>query len=420
MVGTTLACRLGRNKKLSSKKILLLEASSDVQFNMPEHYNNRVVALNPNTFDLLNNIGAWQHIKNFRYGNVKKLQVWDGISDTMITFNNDDLQDNIAYIVENDLLLHAVKSETAKADNVKIEYNVKINSYNLPRREEIPVEIQTEGENTKTYTCDLLLGCDGANSKIRKTMGVNYLQWNYDQLGVVATLNLSDVDDNIVAWQRFLPTGPIALLPLKENTSSLVWSTAKEEAKKLLSLSDEAFAEAVNEALWKPCQPDNAVKEATHMFDSWLRALNIQPNSVRQLPPKVATVASGSRAAFPLGFGHATNYVAPGVALLGDAAHRIHPLAGQGVNLGFSDVVALDRILSQAVYSGSKLGLMADLKEYEMVQQRHNVPIMMAVDALHKLYTTDFSPAVLIRSMGLQFFHAFKPLKNLVMQQASK
>ncbi|KAH1006761.1 hypothetical protein HUJ05_007465 [Dendroctonus ponderosae] len=122
---------------------------------------------------------------------------------------------------------------------------------------------------------------------------------------------------------------------------------------------------------------------------------NCSVDQVRAYPPKVQDIDSGSRAAFPLGFGHSSQYIRQGVALVGDAAHRIHPLAGQGVNLGFGDVACN----------------MDYLKGYESERQKHNVPTMLAVEALHRLYNTKFTPIVLLRSLGLQTTHALEPIK---------
>ncbi|KOB66577.1 Ubiquinone biosynthesis monooxygenase COQ6, partial [Operophtera brumata] len=168
-------------------------------------------------------------------------------------------------------------------------------------------------------------------------MGVQHLAWNYDQMGVVATLYLAEEGTNSTAWQRLLPTGPVALLPLDSKRSSLVWSTWKDNAKELLQLPEEQFIDALNDALvifkganstaWQRLLPTGTVA-----------LLPLGSRRCLLLPPSVRAIVPASRAAFPLGFGHSTKYIAPGVALIGDAAHRVHPLAGQGVNLGFGDV----------------------------------------------------------------------------------
>ncbi|RVE47474.1 hypothetical protein evm_007885 [Chilo suppressalis] len=256
------------------------------------------------------------------------------------------------------------------------------------------------------------IGADGANSAVRKAMGVQYLSWNYDQMGVVATLHLAEETENTTAWQRWLPTGPVALLPLDNSRSSLVWSVWQDEAKRLLKLSDEEFVDAVNDALWKQYPRSKGVEACVSWMSSCLRKAGLPDGAVRQLPPSVRHITAGSRAAFPLGFGHSVRYIAPGVALVGDAAHRVHPLAGQGVNLGFGDVKDLTDLLADAIYTGYEITHHSWLEKYESSRQRHNVPTQIAVDALHRLYTVDLPPIVLARSLGLQLTNALHPLKS--------
>lgn len=135
-------------------------------------------------------------------------------------------------------------------------------------------------------------------------------------------------------------------------------------------------------------------------------------------PPAIKSVVDKSRGAFPLGFAHASSYVDKGVALIGDAAHRIHPLAGQGVNLGYGDVSCLVEKVAEAVYNGAEVNDMNYLLAYEKERLQQNVPIMMGVHGLQKLYGTDFPPVVLLRSLGLKVTHSVPFLKNLFVNRA--
>ncbi|KAJ8674353.1 hypothetical protein QAD02_005615 [Eretmocerus hayati] len=410
MVGTTLACALANNKRLASKKILLLEGSGKHHYEVKENYSNRVVALNKHTRTLLSNIGAWKHIESVRATPVRKMQIWDACSDAMITFNEDLLEDDLAYIVENDLLLHAVDTVLADKGSVKVVNNAKIGSILLPFAPGMESCVQLE--SGEEYRAKLLIGADGHKSKVREAMGIQYIDWDYDQMGIVATVRLSEPTENVVAWQRFLPTGPVALLPLTECLSSLVWSISTEEAKRMLQLSEEEFVDGLNNALWKVYQKDGVVEAGMKALQQLLQNFQLQTGVTRQLQPSISSIVEGSRAAFPLGFGHAVKYVQPGVALVGDAAHRVHPLAGQGVNLGFGDVTALVKILAESVENGAVMGDVLYLNKYESMRQWHNIPTMLAIDALHRLYKGTAAPIVLARSLGLQVTNAIKPLKN--------
>ncbi|XP_073950499.1 ubiquinone biosynthesis monooxygenase COQ6, mitochondrial-like [Choristoneura fumiferana] len=420
MVGCSLACALGKNSILSNLKILLLEGSPNKQFHLKPEYSNRVVALSQKTKTLMKSLKVWQHVEEMRLQPVRNMQVWDACSDAIITFNSAEILDeDVAYIVENDVLQHAVNTELTSSEikNVEIIYGAKISGYELPTNN--TTDSLVKMNNGDVYSCRLLIGADGANSAVRNAMGVQYLSWSYEQMGVVATLDLAEETENTTAWQRFLPTGPVALLPLSSTQSSLVWSTNVEHAKQLLQLPEEQFVDALNDALWKQYPRSTTVDAVTSWLSSWLKSAGLPDGATRQLPPSVRQIASGSRAAFPLGFGHSTRYVAPGVALVGDAAHRVHPLAGQGVNLGFGDVRDLTSFLSDAIYSGLDITHNSWLEKYETSRQRYNVPTMLGIDALHKLYSMDLPPVVLVRSLGLQITNALQPVKKMIMSHAT-
>ena len=417
MVGTTLLCALANNRRLENKNILLLEGSKKFEYTLPEKYSNRVVALNQQTRTLLSSIGAWQHIEAARYCAVRKMQVWDACSDAMIVFNEDHLAEEIAYIVENDLLLYGVNKQLTEKENVNVIYDSKVENIKLPEKEGDNAEVQLQ--NGKKYKTKLLIGADGVNSLVRKVMGVQYVKWDYDQMAIVATLELSEPTENIVAWQRFLPNGPIALLPLTDSLSSLVWSLPTDEAKRLLKVSEEEFVDSINSALWKVYPKDGMVESGLRALQQLLDGLSLQTGVIRQLQPSISDVIEGSRAAFPLHFGHSVSYVRPGTVLVGDAAHRVHPLAGQGVNLGFGDVTLLVTLLAEAAMNGAPLGDITYLRKYETLRQRYNVPIMLAIDALHRLYKGTAAPIVLVRSLGLQLTNAIPALKKVLIGHAS-
>ncbi|XP_059376746.1 ubiquinone biosynthesis monooxygenase COQ6, mitochondrial [Carassius carassius] len=425
MVGTAMACSLGLDPNLAGKKILLLEAGHKKEMDrVPETYSTRVSSISPGSATLLSGLGAWDHIVNMRCKPYNKMQVWDACSDALITFDKENLQDEMAYIVENDIIVAALtKQLQTLSDHVEVQYRTKVVKYTWPHpyhvSEAIPW-VQVTLANGKTLHTKLLIGADGPNSMVRREAGIPTVKWNYNQSAVVAVLHLSEPTENNVAWQRFLPTGPIAMLPLSDTESSLVWSTSHQHAEELLQLDEESFVDAINSAFWSNENHSELVETAGSLFRVALSVLMPDSGSARQLPPSVAGIGPKSRVMFPLGMGHATEYIRHRVAIIGDAAHRVHPLAGQGANLGFGDVAYLTKVLSQAAFNGKDLGAMQHLLEFETERQRHNLPMMAAVDLMKRLYSTNAAPMVLLRTFGLQATNALPPLKEQIMAYASK
>ncbi|XP_069772165.1 ubiquinone biosynthesis monooxygenase COQ6, mitochondrial isoform X3 [Narcine bancroftii] len=450
-------------QNLSGKRILLLEVGNKkTDEKLPELHSNRVSALTPGSAALLDRFGAWDHICNMRYKPFKRMQVkflalnsylyrnwplgkdpsvafvdrdgfisktssnllvWDECSDAMITFDKADLLEDMGFIVENDVILRALSMQLAAADRVHVLYRSRAVNYTWPVPDQLCNSkpwVQVELADGSKVETKLLIGADGPNSMVRQSANIQNVQWKYDQSAVVATLHLAEPTDNNVAWQRFLVTGPIAMLPLSDNLSSLVWSTSHQHASDLLSVDEETFVDAINSAFWSNENHSEFVATANSMFKRAFTYLMPSGMSVRQLPPSVARIDPESRAMFPLGLGHATKYVGSRVALIGDAAHRVHPLAGQGVNLGFGDVACLSQNLSEAAFNGKDLGSLEHLNAFETERQSHNLPIMAAIDLLKKLYTTKSTPVVLLRSLGLQATNVLAPVKEQIMAFVNK
>ncbi|KAG7275431.1 hypothetical protein CRUP_033164 [Coryphaenoides rupestris] len=392
MVGSAMACSLGMEPNLEGRRILLLEAG-----------NKKVLDRVPDTYST---------------------RVWDACSDALITFDKEDLQGEMAYIVENDVVVAALTRQLdSLPGNVEVKYRSRVVKYTWPMSHQsadaVPW-VQVTLASGETLHTRLLIGADGPNSMVRRESGIPTVKWNYDQSAVVAVLHLSEPTENNVAWQRFLPTGPIAMLPLSDTQSSLVWSTSHQQAEDLLQLDDESFVDAINSAFWSNENQSELVETAGSLFRSALSALMPSAGSPRQLPPSVAAIGPKSRVMFPLGMGHASEYIRHRVALIGDAAHRVHPLAGQGANLGFGDVAMLSQVLSSAAFNGKDLGAMQHLLKYETERQRHNLPMMAAVDLMKHLYSTNAAPAVLLRTFGLQATNMLPPLKEQIISFASK
>ncbi|XP_025193787.1 ubiquinone biosynthesis monooxygenase COQ6, mitochondrial [Melanaphis sacchari] len=446
MVGCAMACKLSKEPALRGMSILLLEGGPNrKQYDLcakkntlDNPYNNRVSAVNKSTVQLLQSVGAWQIISDLGLCNaIKEMRIWNygggrsGGVNNILTFNNDDDDDYLAYIVENDTILGALYKQIKEEQNITVNYNSRVNQCNLPDSHRDLASVQVANEET-SFETSILIGSDGYGSKVRSAInGQQYLSWEYGQRAVVATLQIQTDEDDIckghVAWQKFAELGPMALLPLDNKTCSLVWTTSYEEANRLADLNDYEFIDALNDGLSEEKESNNSslllADDAAHLVSKVLNKNN-QNRKIKSTPPVVIDIIKGSRASFPLGFGHACRYVGQRVALVGDAAHRIHPLAGQGVNLGFNDVIELSDKLSQSVSTGADIGDLNALLNYETAAQRHNVPIMLGVDGIQKIYCSNnnlvpLAITTLIRNVGLSFCQSASIMKKLLSNKAS-
>jgi len=434
MVGGALACFLGDHPAFRGKKTVVLERGQRTAPVGDAAFSNRVCELSPDSVRFLEGIGVWELIKNQRVKPVSRMQVWDAATDSYIVFEGDTSSssssssspsssspDVVSWTVENDVTVSAIETRLSalvkEGANLEVCHGVRVADISLPgitqtRRTHSPWPCVTLTNGTRIET-RLIVGADGSNSAARQAAAIRTWDYDYGQLGVVATLQLEQAFGNTVAWQRFLSTGPIAILPLDEYHSSLVWSVGVEEAKRLLAMAEEEFVKEVHHAIWGTDAGGGngagaaAVKQMAGKYGDLLPT-----TSGRQLPPKISGLSSGSRAAFPLKMSHAADYVKPGLALVGDAAHRIHPMAGQGVNLGFGDAAKLGEILVDGAKRGADLGNPSLLQPYETSRQRKVVPLIAGLQALHHLYGSTWSPIVALRSFGLQSVDALPVLKN--------
>lgn len=203
--------------------------------------------------------------------------------------------------------------------------------------------------------CLSQVGADGGKSHVRQLAGFKTTGWSYSQNAIICTVE--HLVDNRCAWQRFLPSGPIALLPMGDNFSNIVWTMSPKEASELKLMNADDFVKALNHALdyGHGPHPQSSLLGSGGMF-SWFRPESTSSANERfEVPPKVVKLV-GERMAFPLSLMHANNYASKRVVLIGDAAHTVHPLAGQGVNLGFSDALTLSKVIADGIALGIDIG----------------------------------------------------------------
>ena len=241
-------------------------------------------------------------------------------------------------------------------------------------------------------------------------MDVPVVSWQYGQHGVVCVLQGDPATSPMdTAYQRFLPGGPIALLPLGSDLYSLVWSCSSAMAQELTEMEGGEFVARVNAALHSEPRVSGVVAAMDNVWEG-LGLLHETPHS-----PNITELV-GPRAKFPLGFSNSARYVGPRVALVGDAAHRVHPLAGQGANIGYRGV----RELASAIERSPDLdiGDYRVLNRYETAQQRLAVPMLAFIDMLQRLYGMSAEPVVAARSKGVGIVNLMRPLKNVFMEGA--
>ncbi|KAI0173422.1 ubiquinone biosynthesis hydrox [Hypoxylon sp. FL1284] len=398
----------------------------------PDRFSNRCSSLTPSSAQFLDRIGAWGHMQRDRVQAYHEMQVWDGVTDARIEFERESRQAGgktiIAYMNENLNLTSGLLRRLDELGGVAMFDGAKVETIALGEdTEEVdfgewPMVHLAGG---KQLAARLLVGADGANSPVRAFAGIESRGWDYGRHGVVATLELEGggFDDGTTktAYQRFLPTGPVAMLPLPGNLASLVWSTTPANAALLKSLSAKDFIALVNAAFRLPPVDLAFMHTLTSGQEDELawRLQHTPAARTSKLPEPVVGVQDGTVASFPLRLRHADAYVGERVALVGDAAHTIHPLAGQGLNQGQADAASLARTLAGAVAHGQDIGARAALEPYPAERYAANHVLLGVCDKLHKLYSVESGPLVPLRSLGLRAVNAAGPLKGFLMDRAA-
>lgn len=340
----------------------------------------RVSALSRASQHLLERLSVWDRIQELGLSSYREMHVWDALGGGHIHFDSQALGErDLGHIVENRVLRLALWELLENADDVQLLCPAAI----------VDLERDIDGSrliltNGRAINARLLVGADGRDSLVRTLCGIETEGWDYGQRAIVAHVQPTEWHRE-TAWQRFLPTGPLALLPLADGRCSIVWSADDARAAELMALDDAAFSAALSEA------------------------------SEFRLGP---LTLDSPRVAIPLRLQHAKTYVLPGLALIGDAAHAIHPLAGQGVNLGFMDAAALASALGIGLAHGRDIAGLWTLRRYERARRGENQLMLQAMDAFKKLFGSEEPAVVRARGLGLSATDRLEPLKRLFMTQA--
>ena len=344
-------------------------------------FDGRTSAVSSSSMRMLETIGVAGHLAEAGCP-IWRIAVADGLKPGGLHFDPDD-GEPLGFMHENRNLRAALHARADAGKNVWLLWKSRIAS--VDRGDHHVVVALEDG---RKLSAPLLVAADGRNSKTREAAGINIARWKYDHQAIVSVIRHEQPHDNI-AYEIFYPTGPFALLPMKDDAgghrSAIVWSVPDEDAAGWLSLNDEDFA-----------------AEAEAAMGGFL-------GRIEMLAP---------RSSFPLGFHHAAQIADKRVALVGDAAHAIHPIAGQGLNLGFRDVAALAEVLVEGARLGLDLGDRQLLDRYQRWRSLDALSVAFATDSLTRIYGIPGKTASAVRRFGMGLVGRISPLRNKLMSEA--
>ncbi|WP_423896248.1 UbiH/UbiF/VisC/COQ6 family ubiquinone biosynthesis hydroxylase [Candidatus Pelagadaptatus aseana] len=390
LVGGAMACALAEHPACEALSIGLIEASEPAASPSGTEFDPRVVALTHASQELLEDIGIWHDVLRQRACAYERMHVWDAEGTGDIQFDASEVQrECLGHIVENSVITSLLWRKMQDHPGIELLHPAQLSQLSHNPRDGASLIELADG---RSVAAKLLIAADGAHSKVRGILNMETREWDYGHSAIVSTVTTSE-PHQFTAWQRFLEIGPLAFLPLQvgsqadfdEYHSSIVWSAKTEVAQELMALSDEAFCQRLGDA-----------------FEGRLGDVT----------------AVAKRFSFPLRQRHAKEYILPGVALIGDAAHTIHPLAGQGVNLGFLDVIALSEEIIRACRRDLPLNEPSILKRYQRNRKWHNLGMMAVMEGFKTLFGSDDLPLRWLRNEGMRRVNNLGALKNLIVKQA--
>jgi 2-octaprenylphenol hydroxylase len=370
----------------SGLQILLLDGGplSVKPFDQSAAFEPRVSALSAASQRILERLGAWDGIAARRTSPYGEMQVWDGSGTGQVHFSAASVHAEVlGHIVENRVVQDGLLDALYEAD-LGLLPGARLEQ--LRRSGDDWLLTLTDGRELRA---PLVIAADGADSAVRRLAGCATREWDYLHHAIVTSVRCSKPHQQ-TAWQRFTDDGPLAFLPLAkvddaEHWCSIVWSTTPAEAERLMALDDPAFCHELGKAFeWRLGE----------------------------------VLESDPRHCIPLRQRHAKRYVEPGLALIGDAAHTIHPLAGQGVNLGFLDAAVLAEVLLHALERGENLADSKVLGRFERRRMPHNLAMMAAMEGFERLFQADPLPLRWLRNSGLNLVDGANEAKALFVRQA--
>lgn len=390
MVGLTLASLLVdsglRIGILENREIDATQALAWEQSERQRGYDVRVSALTVASQQVLTVAGAWPRIEQMRLMPYRAMKVWDGEGTGHIGFDCTELHEPcLGHIVENRVTQAALLQGVAEQSNCQMAVGVALSELLEPNSAGLRILTLN---NDEVWQARCVVAADGALSHTRRLAGIGMWEWDYGHHAIVTTVTTEQAHQ-ATCWQRFTDDGPLAFLPLSEaHLSSIVWSTSPDHAKALLELDDVDFCRALERA-----------------FEGRLGRLG----RVTQAAP---------RSVLPLRQRHARQYVKAGFAAIGDAAHTIHPLAGQGVNLGLMDAAALAETILDGVQAGVDWSSEYHLRRFQRARQSENLQMAATMEGFKRLFAAEGALPRLLRNTGMTLMDHCSPVKNHIVQQA--
>ncbi|MBB1268958.1 FAD-dependent oxidoreductase [Shewanella sp. SR44-3] len=376
MVGAATALGLGQ----LGLKVALIESQRPEAYDPSQALDLRVSAINIASEQLLSRLGAMDQLKQWRHAPYLGLETWE-MPECITRFHAKDLNvPHLGYFFENRLIQLSLWQQIEQLSQVKLYCPHKVKQISRCHDDGIAVTLDDGTE----LEAKLLVGADGANSQVRQWAGIGVTGWDYAQSAMLINID-TEASQQDITWQQFTPQGPRSLLPLPGNHASLVWYDDANRISQLMQLSHEQLAE------------------------------QIRAHFPSRLAPEFSVSARGS---FPLTRRHAQCYYQANLVILGDAAHTINPLAGQGVNIGFKDVDALLNTVASAIGNGKIWWQLDTLAKYQQARRGENSLMMTAMDGFYSAFSNDLLPLKLLRNGLLKVANLDSPIKRQVLKHA--
>ena len=376
LVGLTLACALNSAGINST----IIESIDQSRFH-DEKFDGRVSAIAYGSKKLFETIGVWQDMADYA-GPISDIRITDQNSSSFIHYDGATVGSNpMGYIVENRFIRKALLGNIASQKGIKLLSPAIYEKIEYGQHD-VTVKLKAGGNKIRRK---LIVAADGRNSAVREGLGIKTTKLDYGQTAIVCTIK-HEKNHQGIAIEHFMPAGPFAILPMQGgHHSSLVWTEKRELAPIFMKMNDSEFLNQVEKR-----------------FGAWLGKLEV----------------SGPRWSYPLSLCFADEYIANRACLVGDAAHGIHPIAGQGFNLGIRDVAVLADIIAETIRLGLDVGGFTMLESYQRTRRADNLQMIAATDCLNRLFSNNITPIKLARNLGMGMIEKMPSLKKILMRDA--